>query len=135
MFSSEYYTSLSHRSFCINTFNLISFSSTVAQSYDTFWVGVPSNPVRVVKRDTAPQGPTSPRPEFSPYTRTPYVPEYVPPSAAPAADDPFYDGCGTSKNCFGNKDGCVDSKSCDFVSAVKVRGNIYEFELKSKAGK
>lgn len=111
------------------------FSSTVAQAYDTFWVGLPSAPVRVVKRDLAPQGPTTPRPTFTPSTRTPYVPEYVPTTPAPAGDDPFYSECGVSKNCFGNKDGCVETKSCDFVSAVKVRGGIYEFELKSSAGK
>ncbi|XP_075165907.1 putative ferric-chelate reductase 1 homolog isoform X2 [Haematobia irritans] len=111
----------------------IVFNSTVAQSYDTFWVGVPSAPVRVVKRAAAPVGPTTPRPSYTPNTRPTYVPEYVPPPAAATPDDPFYEGCGTSKNCFGNKDGCVASKSCDFVSAIKVRGNIYEFELKSKA--
>ncbi|XP_046809531.1 putative ferric-chelate reductase 1 homolog isoform X1 [Lucilia cuprina] len=111
----------------------IVFNSTVAQAYDTFWVGLPSSPVSVVKREIAPQGPTTPRPSFAPSTRTPYVPEYVPPPPAPVADDPFYAECGTSKNCFGNKDGCVDSKTCDFVAAVKVRGGIYEFELKSKA--
>ncbi|TMW54575.1 hypothetical protein DOY81_000369 [Sarcophaga bullata] len=111
----------------------IVFNSTIAQGYDTFWVGLPSSPVRVVKREIAPQGPTTPRPSFAPSTRTPYVPEYVPPPPAPQAEDPFYTECGTAKNCFGNKDGCVDSKSCDFVSAVKVRGGIYEFELKSKA--
>ncbi|XP_073846110.1 putative ferric-chelate reductase 1 homolog isoform X2 [Musca autumnalis] len=111
----------------------IVFNSTVAQSYDTFWVGIPSAPVRVVKRDIAPAGPTTPRPSYSPTTRPPYVPEYVPPAPAATPDDPFYDGCGSSKNCFGNKDGCVDSKSCDFVAAIKVRGNIYEFELKSQA--
>lgn len=107
----------------------------MAQSYDTFWVGVPSAPVNVVKREIAPDGPTTPRPSYAPTTRPPYVPEYVAPAAAPTPDDPFYDGCGTSKNCFGNKDGCVEDKSCDFVSAVKVRGSIYEFELKSKASK
>ncbi|KAM7341744.1 putative ferric-chelate reductase 1 homolog isoform 2-T2 [Cochliomyia hominivorax] len=111
----------------------IVFNSTVAQAYDTFWVGLPSSPVRVVKREIAPQGPTTPRPSFSPNTRTPYVPEYVPSTPAPKGDDPFYDECGVSKTCFGNSGDCVDSKSCDFVSAVKVRGTTYEFELKSKA--
>lgn len=91
--------------------------------------------MRVVKREVVPvEASTTPRPFFVPSTRPPYVPEYVPPPPAPQAEDPFYAECGTAKNCFGNKDGCVDSKSCDFVSAVKVRGGIYEFELKSKAG-
>ncbi|XP_059224933.1 putative ferric-chelate reductase 1 homolog isoform X2 [Stomoxys calcitrans] len=111
----------------------IVFNSTVAQSYDTFWVGVPSVPVRVVKRDIAPVGPTTPRPNFTQNTRPTYVPDYVPPAAAATPDDPFYDGCGTSKNCFGSKDGCVDSKSCDFVAAIKVIGDTYEFQLKSKS--
>lgn len=105
-------------------------------------MGVPSNPVQVVRRDlsaAAPLPTASPPNNFNvnyPSTRTPYVPpSYVAPNVVAVAEDSFYDGCGQSKNCFGFPDGCVASKSCTSVSAVTVRGDIYEFELQSGKGK
>ncbi|EDW61852.1 putative ferric-chelate reductase 1 homolog isoform X2 [Drosophila virilis] len=116
------------------------FNATVAQSYNQFWVGVASNPVQVVRRDLSAAAPlpTASPPNFNvnyPSTRTPYVPpSYVAPSVVAVVEDSFYDGCGQSKNCFGFPDGCVASKSCTSVSAVTVRGDIYEFELQSGKG-
>uniref|UniRef100_A0A1A9WDX6 Ferric-chelate reductase 1 homolog n=1 Tax=Glossina brevipalpis TaxID=37001 RepID=A0A1A9WDX6_9MUSC len=109
------------------------FNSTVAQTYDTFWVGVPSNTVRVVKRDLAPQNYTTSRPRFSPSSRPPYVPVYEQPTTTQMPDDPFYAECGIAKNCFGIPDGCVEEKTCTNVVAIKVRGNIHEFEIMSNA--
>lgn len=48
--------------------------------------------------------------------------------------DPIYNGCGETKTCFGFPDGCVNTKSCQAVTAVMVRGERYEFELKTSAG-
>lgn len=47
--------------------------------------------------------------------------------------DPIYDGCGETKTCFGFPDNCVNSKSCRAITAVTVRGERYEFELKTAA--
>ncbi|XP_022223255.2 putative ferric-chelate reductase 1 homolog isoform X3 [Drosophila obscura] len=117
------------------------FNATIAQSYSEFWVGVPSNPVQIVRRDlgAVPPLPTvGPQPAFGaalPTTRAPYVPpNYVAPSAVAASADPFYNGCGVSKNCFGFPDGCVNSKTCTSIAAVTVRGDIYEFEIQSGRG-
>jgi len=33
--------------------NLIPHSATIAQSYNEFWVGVPSQPVQIVRRDVS----------------------------------------------------------------------------------
>ncbi|ALC41304.1 CG8399 [Drosophila busckii] len=114
------------------------FNATVAQSYNQFWVGVPSNPVQVVRRDvSAASLPTTPNNFNTNFgsTRAPYVPpNYVAPTVAAAGADPFYDGCGQTKNCFGLPNGCVASKSCTAVAAVTVRGDIYEFELQSSKG-
>ncbi|KAL9919695.1 putative ferric-chelate reductase 1 homolog isoform 1-T3 [Glossina fuscipes fuscipes] len=105
------------------------FNSTVAQSYDTFWVGIPSNTVRVVKRDLAPQNYSTPRPRFSPSSRPPYVPAYEQPVTTPMPDDPFYDECESAKICFGIPDGCLEKRNCVNAGAIKVRGNIHEFEI------
>ncbi|XP_032590447.1 putative ferric-chelate reductase 1 homolog isoform X3 [Drosophila grimshawi] len=117
------------------------FNTTIAQSYNQFWVGVPSNPVQVVRRDVSaavplptPNPPNNFNVNFA-STRSPYVPpNYVAPNVLPASEDTFYDGCGQSKNCFGFPDGCVASKSCVSLTAVTVRGDIYEFELRSGKG-
>lgn len=47
--------------------------------------------------------------------------------------DPIYDGCGETKTCFGFPDNCVSTKSCRAITAVTVRGERYEFELKTAA--
>ncbi|XP_055859170.1 putative ferric-chelate reductase 1 homolog isoform X2 [Episyrphus balteatus] len=109
----------------------IVFNSTVAQTYDTFWVGIPSNPIQVVKREIAPSviGISSTRPPLTNTVRN-YVPEPEKEAAVPKVDDPFYNGCARSKTCFGFPDGCVKTKSCVAVGSVIVRGDIYEFELK-----
>ncbi|KAH8261530.1 hypothetical protein KR044_010632, partial [Drosophila immigrans] len=112
------------------------FNATVAETYHTFWVGIPSNPVQVVRRDVSgpPPPPVANVPTSLP-TRAPYVPpNYVAPNASPVVEDTFYDGCGQTKNCFGFPDGCVASKSCTSISAITVRGDIFEFELRSGKG-
>lgn len=45
--------------------------------------------------------------------------------------DPIYNGCGNTKNCFGFPSGCVDTKTCHTVATVVVKGERYEFELRS----
>lgn len=43
----------------------------------------------------------------------------------------MYDGCGETKTCFGFPEGCVNTQSCRTMVATTVRGERYEFELKS----
>lgn len=46
--------------------------------------------------------------------------------------DPFYDGCGTSKLCFGFPEGCVDTQDCNGVTAVTSTGDkTFIFEVKA----
>lgn len=45
--------------------------------------------------------------------------------------DAIYEGCGTTKTCFGFPDNCVNSQTCQTISAVTVRGERYEFEIRS----
>lgn len=45
--------------------------------------------------------------------------------------DTIYDDCGSTKSCFGFPDGCVATRSCNAVGTVFVRGDIYQFEMKS----
>ncbi|KAJ8960121.1 hypothetical protein NQ318_003840, partial [Aromia moschata] len=109
----------------------IVFNATIAQNYNTFWVGVVSTPVRV-SRDAV----NDPIPEYSfqpnrPTSTTP--PNFVRevPREASTDFDPFYDGCSASKLCFGAPINCVASKSCKAVVAVTVAGDKYDFELKA----
>lgn len=51
---------------------------------------------------------------------------------APAAQDPLYDGCGSTRACFGSPAGCVETRNCDAAVAVAVRGTRYEFEMKAR---
>lgn len=46
--------------------------------------------------------------------------------------DPFYDDCGQTKTCFGSPDGCLATQDCVAVTAVKVEGTRYIFEMKAK---
>uniref|UniRef100_A0A2H8TDL1 Putative ferric-chelate reductase 1 n=1 Tax=Melanaphis sacchari TaxID=742174 RepID=A0A2H8TDL1_9HEMI len=46
--------------------------------------------------------------------------------------DPFYDNCGQTKTCFGSPDGCLSTQDCAAVTAVKVEGTRYMFEMKAR---
>lgn len=109
----------------------IVFNSTVAQTYDTFWVGIPSKTVQVVKREIAPPviGISSTRPPLTITTKN-YVPEPEKEEAPPKVNDPFYNECARSKTCLGYPNDCIKSKTCVAIAAIIVRGDIYEFELK-----
>lgn len=120
-------------------FNLYTHhSATIAQSYNEFWVGVPSQPVQIVRRDlsAAPPLPTQSPSASAATTRAPYVPpSYVAPNNVVAvSSDPIYNGCGQSKNCLGFPDGCVATKSCTSITVVTVRGDVFEFEIQSGKG-
>ncbi|GAB0093620.1 Putative ferric-chelate reductase 1 homolog [Sergentomyia squamirostris] len=106
------------------------FNGTVAQDYATFWVGMESTPVQVVPRGGAPlpggisttrRPITSTRPVFSP----------SPVQSKILTTDAIYDGCGTTKSCFGFPDGCLAQRQCQAITTVTARGERFYFELKS----
>ncbi|XP_058054768.1 putative ferric-chelate reductase 1 homolog isoform X2 [Anopheles bellator] len=104
------------------------FNATIAQDYDKFWVGLPSERVRVVASSlSATPGQTTRQP-----TTTTTVPPYRPAqTSAPMAIDSVYEGCGESKVCFGFPEGCVESYNCRAVTTVSVLGSSYVFEMKA----
>lgn len=112
------------------------FKGTVAQDFAQFWVGIESLPVRVVRdgEDLPPSVNYSPgRPPVQPV-----VPSFRPESTDHqqiAVIDAIYSGCGESKTCFGFPDGCVQLGSCNSVGTVTVRGDRYQFEIKSSRSK
>ncbi|GJQ82659.1 hypothetical protein Trydic_g19676 [Trypoxylus dichotomus] len=95
----------------------IVFNATVAQRYDTFWVGVESAEVQAAR----PKITLSTTPSYKPEDKTEASTEF----------DQFYGGCDTKKTCFGVPEGCVKSRNCKAVVAVTVFGGRYEFELKA----
>lgn len=50
-------------------------------------------------------------------------------------EDPFYTGCGSTKNCFGTPSGCIEEKNCIAAVTVLVRGERYLFELQARDSK
>uniref|UniRef100_A0A182KFZ1 Domon domain of stromal cell-derived receptor 2 n=1 Tax=Anopheles christyi TaxID=43041 RepID=A0A182KFZ1_9DIPT len=105
------------------------FNATIAQDYDKFWVGIPSERVRIVASSTTVAPGTAPTKRT---TTTTTVPPYRPAqTAAPVAADPIYEECGKSKGCFGFPEGCVDSKNCRAVVTIAVLGARYVFEMKA----
>lgn len=50
-------------------------------------------------------------------------------------EDPIYDGCGTTKLCFGIPSNCVSTRNCDLLSTVFNNGGNFEFELLSASKK
>lgn len=91
------------------------FSATVAQSYDTFWVGVESRPVEISKRSA-----DDPQISFPTHTHQPTPPNYTPPRVQASSEDidPFYVGCSVTKLCFGSPANCVGNKNCKSVRNV-----------------
>ncbi|XP_044263845.1 putative ferric-chelate reductase 1 homolog [Tribolium madens] len=103
------------------------FNSTFAQNYQTFWVGVESRPLQLSRRFTddpisniPSRRPSSTPPSFSPEIRE-----------VETVFDPFYEGCGVTKLCFGAPANCLNSKNCKAVVAVTVSGDKFEFEMKA----
>lgn len=50
-------------------------------------------------------------------------------------EDPFYTGCGSTKNCFGTPSGCIEEKNCIAAVTILVRGERYLFELQARDSK
>lgn len=109
------------------------FIATVAQAYDVFWVGLTSEPVRVVPSGEAGNYnsgiSTTRRPFF-----TPTSPPYVPTQSSAVVTDPFYEDCGNTKSCFGFPTNCIDQQNCRAAVATKVLGERYFFEMKTFGG-
>ncbi|XP_015186206.1 PREDICTED: putative ferric-chelate reductase 1 homolog isoform X2 [Polistes dominula] len=111
----------------------IIFNSTFAQDYATYWVGVESPKVTVLKRSidvlTSSTSSTTLRTTTPPY----YTPRDDDKDVN--QDDPFYEGCSETKNCFGLPDGCLQTKNCKIAVSVLVRGDRYLFEMQAREGK
>ncbi|XP_014608300.1 PREDICTED: putative ferric-chelate reductase 1 homolog [Polistes canadensis] len=111
----------------------IIFNSTFAQDYATYWVGVESPKVTVLKRSidvlTSSTSSTTLRTTTPPY----YNPRDD--EKDDNEDDPFYEGCSETKNCFGLPDGCLQTKNCKIAVSVLVRGDRYLFEMQGREGK
>lgn len=111
--------------------NKLYYSSTIAESYDKFWVGVTSNVVDISKIPINDE-PISFRPSGPESTTAPhYSPEI--PQESSAEFDPFYSDCEISKLCFGVPANCLTSKNCKAVASVTVTGDQYDFELQAKS--
>ncbi|XP_025160068.1 putative ferric-chelate reductase 1 homolog isoform X3 [Harpegnathos saltator] len=108
----------------------IIFNSTFAQDYSTYWVGVESPRVTVLKRSIDVLA--SPTPITTYRTTTPPYYSQTVDYATKVEEDPFYAGCHVTKNCFGAPAGCIKSKDCDAAVAVTVQGDQYLFELQGR---
>lgn len=108
------------------------FNSTFLQDYATYWIGVESPRITVLKSsavvDTSAPQMKSPRTTTPPYYRpTPLNIDY--------GQDSFYDGCGVTKICFGAPSGCEREGNCKAAVAVVVRGERYFFEMQAQGAR
>lgn len=64
-------------------------------------------------------------------TTTTLEPETTTPDTTtkPAPDDPIYDGCGTTKLCFGIPNLCPSTRNCRMLATVFYNDGEFEFEL------
>ncbi|XP_043278671.1 putative ferric-chelate reductase 1 homolog isoform X2 [Venturia canescens] len=120
----------------------IIFNSTFLQDYETYWVGIESPRITVLRGSIEVMS-TTPLPGGNGFSvSNPATPSYFDqerigqrPVAEDSKDDVFYDGCGETKNCLGSSPGCLRSKDCIAVVSVLVRGEEYIFELMTQQGK
>ncbi|XP_047036752.1 putative ferric-chelate reductase 1 homolog [Helicoverpa zea] len=106
----------------------VEFRATVAQSYATFWLNVESALVEVVTPDTPINAPaTTPRSAIP--TPAPPVIMESKPKEAPRALDTIYEGCGSTKLCFGVPQNCIPKGDCKAIVAVIVKGDKYDFQM------
>ncbi|KAF5280301.1 hypothetical protein FQR65_LT03110 [Abscondita terminalis] len=107
----------------------IIFNATVAQSYDTFWVGIQSQPLQIL--DGAKSTDNNVK---SSTVRISTPPHYIPEDDnVPQVEfDRFYEGCEVTKTCFGSLDGCVSKQNCKAAVSIRVANSEqYEIELKA----
>ncbi|KAJ9583131.1 hypothetical protein L9F63_022523, partial [Diploptera punctata] len=113
----------------------IVFYATIVQNYSTFWTSVKSDIVQVTKHaaDNSSQSTGISTTRKPILTTTVTNPPYVAPGdrRASISVDTFYNGCGTEKTCFGDKEGCVESRDCNAVVSCLVKAEVYEFEMKT----
>lgn len=114
---------------CFISFTIFNFSSTIAENYQTFWVGVTS-PVLEISKHLVKDDPLPPHAKRPISTTPPYFKPEIPQESS-AEFDPFYTDCSVKKLCFGAPQNCVASKNCKAVAAVTVSGDQYDFELKA----
>ncbi|XP_066596547.1 putative ferric-chelate reductase 1 homolog isoform X2 [Prorops nasuta] len=116
----------------VNYEGTIIFNSTFAQDYSTYWVGVESPRVTVLKRSIDILTSSTAQNTFRTTT---------PPSFSPTVfyelktQEPIYDGCGTTKTCFGVPEECWQTKNCNALVTVLVRGERFLFEMLGRGAK
>lgn len=105
------------------------FNATVVEDFANFWnintrvlvgdpVGISTTRAPVTTRRTSTT--------TAPITQRPTPTNYY--------ENPIYTGCGVSKACFGFPAKCRETKTCDALVTVSVRGSKYVFELSSSSG-
>ncbi|XP_057330405.1 putative ferric-chelate reductase 1 homolog [Microplitis mediator] len=110
------------------------FNSTFLQDYATYWVGVESPRITVL-RDSIQVMTTIPPPTTERTTTTPYYELDTQQSTESTKRHPIYEGCGSTKNCFGSSDRCIEEGLCNAVVTVEVKGEKYIFELLGMSSK
>ena len=109
------------------------FNSTLAQNYETFWVGVKSQPLQIVSGGTSIFPNTFKTSTVKISTSPHYTAEEE--TTRHVNEDSFYNGCDDTKKCFGTPEGCVSTQNCVIVTAITVKHELYEFEMKSTGKK
>ncbi|XP_047000556.1 putative ferric-chelate reductase 1 homolog [Schistocerca americana] len=108
------------------------FRATVVQDFQTYWTGILSEEVKVVEHPEVTTdhstGISTTRNPVKSTTEIPVIPEFPDPKAISEPSNPIYEGCGSTKACFGPGE-CLATKSCSMMVSVLDRVEDYEFEM------
>lgn len=114
------------------------FQATVVQDFQTYWTGILSEEVKVVEHPEVTTdhstGISTTRSPVKSTTGIPVIPDFPEPKAISEPSNPIYEGCGTTKACFGPGE-CLATKSCSMMVSVLVKGEEYEFEMMADGGR
>ncbi|XP_054279295.1 putative ferric-chelate reductase 1 homolog [Macrosteles quadrilineatus] len=103
----------------------VNFVATVVSNYTTYWVGLPSDVIKVIRRSTD----TGSAAGIS----TTKAPASITVQDVLSSEIELYRGCGSSKSCVGLPRGCLETQTCQAAVAVtSAPGGGYTIDMVGK---
>ena len=113
-------------------------TATVVKDYSNYWVEFRSEKFTVKSKDavTFEQSKPEPEPEVEPKPEVEPEPESEsePASGASKSNHKVFQGCSTSKSCFGLPSGCEQAATCEVIATWVQEGASTQVELYSQDG-
>lgn len=104
----------------------LSYSATIVQDFNTFWVDVTSSPLKVVQDEES---------IVKSFLSSPAIRSNQNVLSEAYPNTPIYEGCGSTKTCFGFPFNCEQERSCQAIATATINDdNRFIFELQSLIG-